>query len=446
MAAAPVPAAPAAPAPSAAQAVTPAPATRATPSATGLQKVAAPAALPGAMLHAQLYWGDTLLLARSFAAARPVFGEHADFELLALHGFTPNPGTSLIAPAGAAWNIAPPTGVEAFERSGHGWAPAQAAASKELKLSSGGALRLTSGRFHLDLVAQKAPTQVGGGFGKTLDWTLGALLVTLTVLLVVGVRSLPPMPKVQPLEREAVRHVQMQIEEKKPEKPKKPKPVEVQKEQPKPQSIQQATTLKQAGMPLKSLDKIAKATKGISNLLAALNSSNKGGPKNNLPLLPSLGQAPAPLPSLGGIGPGGPITKGNELLRGGNLGALNGVTAGKGAVAGVPVSVPSKPSKVQGSIDRDAVAKVINDHVNDMRGCWERALIHDPNIAPGKVLLEWTIGAEGDVTQVGTKSVTLKSNEVVSCLLNVLRELKFPKPNGGVVIISYPVLFNSVGY
>jgi hypothetical protein len=332
-------------------------------------------------------------------------------------------------------------------REGRGWTPSEQPAAKELHLASGEALRLTNGLFHLQFVAQKAPALVGAGLGKTVDWTLFVLIAVLAAGLFTGIKALPPIPRVEPLQKEALRSVQLKIEEKKPPKPKKPKPVEAVREEKAPPSLQQATTLKQAGVPLKSLDKIAKATKGIANLLAALDKSAKGGSPSALPFLPTLGRAPAPLPGLGGTGPGsGPVTKGVELLRGGQLGVLSGTTAGKGGVAGVPVSVPSRPSKVQGSIDRDAVAKVINEHVNDMRGCYERALLNAPNLGAGKVLLEWTIGADGDVKQVGTKSVTLKSNEVVSCLLELLRTLKFPKPNGGVVIVSYPVLFNSVGY
>jgi len=108
--------------------------------------------------------------------------------------------------------------------------------------------------------------------------------------------------------------------------------------------------------------------------------------------------------------------------------------------------MPSRPTSVKGSIDRDTVAKVINEHANEMRGCYERALMRDPNIGAGKVLLEWTIVPAGVVGDVRTKMATLKSAEVTSCLLDVLKQMQFPKPEGGLVIVTYPILFNSVGY
>jgi hypothetical protein len=160
------------------------------------------------------------------------------------------------------------------------------------------------------------------------------------------------------------------------------------------------------------------------------------------------------LPGIGGRPgmAGGPVTHGRDLLRtaaggsGGGVGSFGDGTAGKGPVRGVPVSLPSRPQRVQGQIDRDAVAKVLNDHINQIRGCYERALLTNPNLGAGKVGLEWTIAPDGSVSEVGAKVATVKSPEVVSCLLDLLRRLTFPKPSGGVVIVTYPILFNAVGY
>jgi len=143
------------------------------------------------------------------------------------------------------------------------------------------------------------------------------------------------------------------------------------------------------------------------------------------------------------------VTRGRDLLRGGpggSAGDLGNGTAARGPVRGVPVKLPSRPTRIQGQIDRDAVAQVINDHVGEIRGCYERALLTNPNVGAGKVALEWTIGAGGTVTEIGTKTSTLRSPEVVGCVLDLFRGLQFPKPLGGVVIVSYPLLFNAVGY
>ena len=425
-------------------------ATRAPTSAPGLL---ATSGTPVGLLHARIFWGDTLLFSRSFSPDAKVFTDSADAAALQLYGFAPLTDAPLVRTAGSSWSVQLPMGSRAFQRASSGWTAAEASASRELRLSFGNAVRLSNERFHLELSAQPAPVQALARFGKGIDLGLLALIVVLGLGLGIFLRTLPPVSATRALEPEIIRHVQMTIEKHEAPKRSKPKPLPdpaaVQK--PAPTPIAQATNLKQAGVPLRSLDKITRATKGLSSLLASLTATapTGGGRRDALAMLPSMGRAPAPLPGLGGTGAGGsigPVTKGGELLRGGIGGLLAGATGGRGAVSGVPVSVPSRPTRVQGSIDRDLVAKVINEKVSEMRGCYERAMLRDPNLGAGKVLLEWTIDGRGDVSEVRTKTATLKSPEVVSCLLDLLRTLKFPRPNGGVVIVSYPVLFNSVGY
>ena len=425
--------------------------TASAPAAAGGLQTAA-----GSTLHARIFWGDTMLLARTFEAGQPAFTAATGFDLLQTYGFAPAQGGPLVRQAGSAWTIAPPTGVEAFERSPQGWVPADPSVAKELRLSSGGAVRLSRGHFQLELSLRSPPQKAKATLFKDMDWGTLFLVLGIAVGLVSFIRFLPPLPAQHPQEKEVLRQVQLKIEEKKeaPPKPKKPRPAEAQAvEAQRPPSIAQATTLKAAGVPLKSLEKITKATRGIANLLATLDAAGaKGGTRSKMAMLPTIGEAPAPLPGMGGYGACcaiGPITKGAEQLKSGGgteFGALKGASAGQGGVGGVPVGLPVRQAKVQGTYDRDAVGKVINEHVNEIRSCYERALLRDPNLGAGKVLLEWTIGLGGSVTKVGAKVATIRSNEVVSCLLDTVRAMTFPKPTGGEVIVSYPVLFNAVGY
>jgi hypothetical protein len=92
----------------------------------------------------------------------------------------------------------------------------------------------------------------------------------------------------------------------------------------------------------------------------------------------------------------------------------------------------------------EAVRKVVDAHMGAIQRCYEGALIRNPSIA-GKVTLEWTIGTDGSVTKAGTKLATLNSNEVIDCMRSSLVTWRFPAPKGGVVVVSYPFLFNSVG-
>ena len=80
-----------------------------------------------------------------------------------------------------------------------------------------------------------------------------------------------------------------------------------------------------------------------------------------------------------------------------------------------------------------------------MHACYERALMRQPGLA-GKVVLEWTIATSGKVAAARTKTSTLGSAAVESCILASLKGWTFPAARGGSVIITYPFLFNSVGY
>jgi hypothetical protein len=295
-------------------------------------------------------------------------------------------------------------------------------------------------------------------FWQHVDSKMGVLVAAM-FLAVFGTVAFLPKP-VAPViqEKEIQRQVRASIIEHKKEKPKPPpeqkhKLAEEKKPEPVPQrTIAASPTLHQATAQLASLHRIEKATHALGNLLAALapSTGRKGGSLSALPYLPTANAAPAPVPGLGGNGPGGsigPITKGAELLRGGGGGSLlAGATAGHGGVNGVPISMPKRLTQVRGSIDRDAVLRIVNEHAGEMSACYERGLLKDPNLGAGKVLVEWTIDTKGSVGEARSKSSTLASGEVVSCLLDVLRGLSFPKPEGGVVIVTFPFLFNSVGY
>jgi hypothetical protein len=80
-----------------------------------------------------------------------------------------------------------------------------------------------------------------------------------------------------------------------------------------------------------------------------------------------------------------------------------------------------------------------------VRACYERALLKEPGLA-GKIVLEWGISTSGGVTSEKTKSSTMKSPAVEACIMASLKTWKFPPAKGGNVIISYPFMFNSVGY
>jgi pSer/pThr/pTyr-binding forkhead associated (FHA) protein len=148
------------------------------------------------------------------------------------------------------------------------------------------------------------------------------------------------------------------------------------------------------------------------------------------------------------------VKAGIDLLRGGKgrggragigPGALGGGSIGRRKVGGVVFKAPKRKMRVRGHLSREAIAKVVRKHLREIQYCYERNLLLSPNLQ-GKVIMEWTIAVSGSVTVVKTKNNTMASPAVAMCIAAKIKQWKFPKPKGGIVIVSYPFIFNSIGF
>ncbi len=153
-------------------------------------------------------------------------------------------------------------------------------------------------------------------------------------------------------------------------------------------------------------------------------------------------------------GRGAGVKAGIDLLRGGKgrggkagigPGALGGGRIGKRKVGGVVFKAPKRKMKVRGHLSREAIAKVVRQHLREVQYCYEKNLLLSPNLT-GKVIMEWTISTSGSVTVVKTKKNTMATPAVAMCISSKIKGWKFPKPKGGIVVVSYPFIFNSIGF
>jgi outer membrane biosynthesis protein TonB len=483
---APVPSQGRAPVPSKPQ-VVPQPALAADPA----RPTHAPRMAPGkgaAQLYLELYWGGVRREARRFRPDKqPVQAAANERAPMPLYGFNlPDEGFPLAESLNGAYRLYVPPG-SAVERSGTDgrFQPVQASALEAdgnrrfVTLKDGTAARLSQGNMSLLAYAAPVPEKVWVNPLQGLPWVALACLAFFTAGLGAFVVMRPRSPESPDFTNKSLPPVALRLlapEPKKKEEAKKkleaikekakPKDKVAEKPTPKPvEKVVEKTPPKPVAPPppesraLKALAKLSAAGPATNDLLAAVDKLGSGpGNKNvktsNYKLSGLIGKAPIANAGLGtfglgGGGKGGGATLGAELLRGkggGGIGALGAGNVGKGKVGGTVTRATSRSiSAPQGSIDREAVAKVINSHLQEVHACYERALLKDPGLA-GKVVLEWTIGGNGRVAAAKTKSSTLNNASVEACILNSLKGWAFPAPKGGVVIISYPFIFNSVGY
>jgi len=129
----------------------------------------------------------------------------------------------------------------------------------------------------------------------------------------------------------------------------------------------------------------------------------------------------------------------------GQAGSLEAGTASGGSVKGTVSATATKEAKVKGGISRAQVKKVIDAHMNEVTYCYETALAIDPGLG-GKIVFEWNILLSGNVGKVGIKTSTVQSNSLHNCIQSQIKGWQFPKPTGSDVFVSYPFVFNMVGF
>lgn len=115
------------------------------------------------------------------------------------------------------------------------------------------------------------------------------------------------------------------------------------------------------------------------------------------------------------------------------------VLAMTGCAPEKPAAAPLEPEPHVELPPREQPAPVTVE--TEFRGCYELGLGRDANLA-GKVVARFVIGRDGRVASVQAGETTdLKDQEVVRCTLEALKTVVFPEPEGGIVSVVYPILF-----
>lgn len=192
-----------------------------------------------------------------------------------------------------------------------------------------------------------------------------------------------------------------------------------------------------------ALDRVMRSASSATAALTKLGTGApraRRGPTGPALAMPGIG---APLVALGvgahdGIGRAG-ARAGGELRGGGygREGKIGGLVVGPVRPAGLSLPKTNGPT-----VDRDAVAKVIAEHLQEVQRCYEAALLLEGS-SGGRLLVEWTIAPSGAVTQAKVASTSLKQASVPQCVLSALRRWAFPKAKGGNVVVSYPFVFQA---
>ena len=146
--------------------------------------------------------------------------------------------------------------------------------------------------------------------------------------------------------------------------------------------------------------------------------------------------------AVGGLGMVG-TGSGSGDSGGGTIGLGNLGTIGKGGggyAAGRAVGAPDVrlgAATVRGALDREIIRRIIRRHTNALKYCYEQELAKHPDLG-GRVVVQFTIAANGSVIASVMQSSTVGNPRVESCIVQAVKRWEFPQPNGGgLVIVSH---------
>ncbi len=95
---------------------------------------------------------------------------------------------------------------------------------------------------------------------------------------------------------------------------------------------------------------------------------------------------------------------------------------------------------VSGRLPPEVIQRIVRQNYGRFRNCYEQGLSRNPNLE-GRVQVRFVIGRDGTVSNVQQGGSDLPDSGVVSCVMGAYYGLNFPQPEGGIVTVVYPIMF-----
>jgi len=143
-----------------------------------------------------------------------------------------------------------------------------------------------------------------------------------------------------------------------------------------------------------------------------------------------------------GIGLGGI----NTIGHGSGAGPGDGFGNGHGQLGGAhQARAPKEPRPgkpvVNGRIPQEVIQRIVRQNFGRFRLCYENGLRTNPTLS-GRVSVKFVIDRSGGVAIAQDGGSDLPDQGVVSCVVRGFGNLSFPQPEGGIVTVVYPLVFN----
>jgi hypothetical protein len=125
----------------------------------------------------------------------------------------------------------------------------------------------------------------------------------------------------------------------------------------------------------------------------------------------------------------------NDIGDGIGLGNVGGVTTGTKAP-----KIRVGATQVNGRLPPEVIQRIVRQNTGRFRLCYENGLRKDPKLR-GRVAVRFVIDRSGSVATAQDGGSDLPNAEVVACVVRAFGNLSFPQPEGGIVTVVYPLIF-----
>ena len=304
------------------------------------------------------------------------------------------------------------------------------------------------------------PPNIKGSFFSGLDQLFFIVLASsvflhMTGATVLACQPLPPERELtlEDLVQDRFAKALIPVEIKKPEKKvEKGSDKEEKKEEKKTDEKKDAAEKPVAAAPSKDEMKAKVASKGLLKILGTAGAGggafedvlgdSTGGADIANALSGASGVGVATSYAVAGsqkVGAAGSAATSGDL---GTTGAGNVKTGDKGDAQIRGRVQDAAPDVESSDVDREALARYVKQRKAAITGCYEKELKRNPSLK-GKVVVRFTIGTNGRVTEIDIEENTLGNEAVGSCIRSVIRGWVFPFKPDSEATVAYPFVFSS---
>jgi hypothetical protein len=106
-----------------------------------------------------------------------------------------------------------------------------------------------------------------------------------------------------------------------------------------------------------------------------------------------------------------------------------------------PPTIMMGDTSITGHLPPETIQGVVRQNFGKFRECYEAGLKKDPKLAGG-IKVHFVIKEDGTVTDAKDDGSTLADKDVVACVVSAFAPITYPKPEGGIVTVEYPIMFS----